>query len=185
MVLAGRAAAAALVAGPLGLSRPRIARGSTPLDELRRAIAARDGSVLGPGDAGFQNARRDYNLRFDTVPQAIVRCRTVAGVQAAVQWANAHDVPVFVRAGGHSYEGTSGGDGLVTDVRPPAASAGATSSARTGARARPGGCHRARRAAWRASRAPAPRSASRASRSAAGTASSRARSDSPAIRSAP
>src|SRR5262245_29559069 len=71
IALAGRAAAAALVAGPLGItvSRPRSARAST-LDELRRAIAARDGSVLGPGDLAFQNARRDYNLRFDTVPQA-------------------------------------------------------------------------------------------------------------------
>src|SRR5262245_7870809 len=143
MVLAGRAAAAALVAGPLGLSRPRIARGSTPLDELRRAIAARDGSVLGPGDAGFQSARRDYNLRFDTVPQAIVRCRTVAGVRAAVQWANAHDVPVFARAGGHSYEGTSVGDGLVIDVGPLASIAVGASSARIGAGARLGACYQA------------------------------------------
>ena len=145
IVLAGRAAAAALAAGPLGLavSRPRSARATTPLDELRRAIAARDGSVLGPGDAAFRSARRDYNLRFDTVPQAIVRCRTVAGVQAAVQWANAHDVPVFVRAGGHAYEGTSVGDGLVIDVGPLAAIAVGASSARIGAGARLGACYQA------------------------------------------
>jgi len=145
IALAGRAAAVALVTAPLGItvSRPRSARASTPLDELRRAIAARNGSVLGPGDIAFQHARRDYNLRVDTVPQAIVRCRTTAGVEAAVLWANTHDVPVFVRAGGHSYEGTSVGDGLVVDVGPLATIAVGARGARIGAGARLGACYQA------------------------------------------
>src|SRR5262249_2429566 len=90
----------------------------TPIGELRRTIASAGGTVLTPDDSGFAFARRDFNLRIDVTPKAIVRCRSSVAVVRAVAWAATHDVPIHVRAGGHSYEGTSLGEGLVIDVGP-------------------------------------------------------------------
>jgi FAD/FMN-containing dehydrogenase len=119
LMYACRSATAAVAAGPLlALTRVRPARANTPIGELRRTIAPADGAVLTPDDGGFALARRDFNLRIDVTPKAIVRCRSFAAVERAVTWAATYDVPVHVRAGGHSYEGTSLGEGLVIDVGP-------------------------------------------------------------------
>lgn len=144
---AGRVAMATLASGPFPLPTTRAvrARASTPIDALRRAVAAADGAVLTPGDVGYAMARRDFNLRIDVMPKAIVRCRRPVAVERAVAWAATYDVPVHVRAGGHSYEGTSLGEGLVIDVGPldHIAVDERTRSARIGAGARLGACYAA------------------------------------------
>jgi FAD/FMN-containing dehydrogenase len=125
--------------------RVRLARAGTPIDALRRAVAAAGGTVLTPGDAGFAAARSDFNLRIDVTPQAIARCRRTEAVQRAVEWAATYGIPVYVRAGGHSYEGTSLGEGLVVDVGPLDGIAvdERTRTARIGAGARLGACYAA------------------------------------------
>jgi FAD/FMN-containing dehydrogenase len=74
------------------------------------------GRVVLPGDPGYDEARTNFNLRFDVRPLVIVFCQTTCDVANAVRWARAHDVPVSVRSGRHSYEGFSLGDGIVIDV---------------------------------------------------------------------
>jgi FAD/FMN-containing dehydrogenase len=146
LAYACRFATAAVAGGPLlALTRVRTARARTPIAELRRTIAAAEGAVLTPDDSGFALARRDFNLRIDVIPKAIVQCRSSRAVERAVEWAATYDVPVHVRAGGHSYEGTSLGEGLVIDVGPLDGIAidERTRTARIGAGARLGACYAA------------------------------------------
>jgi len=42
------------------------------------------GSVIGPEDAEYEDARHVYNFMVDARPNAIVRCAHAADVQAAV-----------------------------------------------------------------------------------------------------
>jgi len=78
-----------------------------------------EGSVLGPGDTGFDRCRGVWNARFDRSPEAIVSCLDAADVAASVRWAVARDLPLFVKGGGHSYAGhTVGMGGLLLDLSP-------------------------------------------------------------------
>jgi hypothetical protein len=87
---------------------------SDPLAEL--VIPAGDGTVLLPGDPGF-NDLLPFNLRTTTRPMAIVQCLTANGVSLAVKWARRHEIAACTRAGGHSYEGFSSCPSLMIDVR--------------------------------------------------------------------
>ena len=77
------------------------------------------GAVLRPGDPGFAAAAQTFHTRFDAiVPRAIAQCASAADVQTAVQWAVAAQVPLRIRAGGHSYGGfCTDPTALVVDVR--------------------------------------------------------------------
>ena len=75
------------------------------------------GRVIRPQDAGYDEARLDFNARFSRFPKAIVMCSSVEDVQNAVRWARENDVPLRARSGRHSYEAYSVvDDGLVIDV---------------------------------------------------------------------
>lgn len=75
------------------------------------------GHVVRPGDPEYDEARQDYNIRFDVHPRAVVFCNDARDVRNAVRWATFHDVPVRPRCGRHSYEGWSlVQDGIVVDV---------------------------------------------------------------------
>lgn len=64
-----------------------------------------------PGSEGFESARRLYNSRINRRPVVAAVCSTEAGVQAAVRRANALDLPVCIKSGGHSLAGFSVEDG--------------------------------------------------------------------------
>jgi FAD/FMN-containing dehydrogenase len=82
--------------------------------ELREAIT---GDVLLPTDAGFDEARGLWNVRFDRSPDVIVRCMDESDVGAAIRRARDHDLAVSVKAGGHSYAARSVLDGgLLIDL---------------------------------------------------------------------
>ena len=69
------------------------------------------------GQSGYRQARELFNPRFDSIhPQAVAYCATAADAQRVVEFARNANVPLALRAGGHSYGGWSTGTGLVLDV---------------------------------------------------------------------
>lgn len=75
------------------------------------------GEVIGPGHAGYDDARRVWNGLIDRHPHVIVRCADVDDVVACVQAAQRHRPPVSVRGGGHQVAGSAVcDDGLVIDL---------------------------------------------------------------------
>jgi FAD/FMN-containing dehydrogenase len=86
------------------------------LDRLRDAI---HGSVIDPGDEGYDAARAIWNGAIDRRPACVARCTGVADVVAAVRFARERDLLVAVRAGGHGVGGHAICDGgLVIDLSP-------------------------------------------------------------------
>jgi FAD binding domain/Berberine and berberine like len=77
------------------------------------------GSVLRPGEDGFDAARTVWNAMIDRSPALIVRCRDAADVVNAVNYARDHNLLLAVRGGGHSAAGSSVCDGgLMIDLSP-------------------------------------------------------------------
>src|SRR5215813_5303810 len=77
------------------------------------------GSLLRPGDAGYEQARQVYNAMIDKHPALIARCVDVADVLAAVNFAREHQLLLAVRGGGHNGPGLGTcDDGLVIDLSP-------------------------------------------------------------------
>jgi FAD/FMN-containing dehydrogenase len=80
------------------------------LDTLARSVS---GSVVRPGDPGYEEARQVYNAMIDARPAAVVRCASTADVAAVVRYATESGAPLAVRGGGHSVPGFGTADGAV------------------------------------------------------------------------
>src|ERR671919_525752 len=63
------------------------------------------GGIIGPADAGYDEARAVYNGLHDRYPAVIVPCRTASDVAAGVRFAAEHDLDLAIRGGGHSGPG--------------------------------------------------------------------------------
>ncbi|MEV7890036.1 FAD-binding oxidoreductase [Streptomyces sp. NPDC002817] len=76
------------------------------------------GTVLRPGDEGYDGARVVFNGRAaDHGPALIARCADEDDVATALRYASARDLPVAVRGGGHGSDGHAmPGDALVLDL---------------------------------------------------------------------
>jgi len=59
----------------------------------------------------YEQSRRVWNAMIDRYPGVVARCRTVADVVVAVNWAREHKVPIAVRGGGHNVAGKATCDG--------------------------------------------------------------------------
>jgi len=75
------------------------------------------GTVLLPGQAGYDEARRVWNGMFDKRPALIARCAAPSDAMLAVTFARQHRLLTAVRGGGHSLSGKSTCDGgLMIDM---------------------------------------------------------------------
>lgn len=84
------------------------------LDDLQRSMA---GTVVGPADAEYDKARRGFNALVDRRPAVIARCVSTSDIAAAFDFAQAHELEVAVRGGGHNPAGHCVCDGgLVIDL---------------------------------------------------------------------
>ncbi len=85
-------------------------------DEVRTSFT---GDLLGPGEAGYEQARRVHNGLIDKRPALIARCRTVPDIQDAVTIGHEQAAEISVRGGGHNVAGLAVTDGgLMIDLAP-------------------------------------------------------------------
>ncbi len=85
------------------------------VDELRFRL---QGGVHQPGDEYYEDTCTLFNTMIDRRPLLVAECVAVDDVVAAVAFARDRDLPVAVRAGGHSVAGMSlCDDGVVLDLR--------------------------------------------------------------------
>ena len=88
-----------------------------PAPDLATLAASLRGTLLQPGDEGYDEARTLHNTVFDRRPTAIVRAADASDVARAVTFARANGLEIAVRAGGHSVAGHSVvDDGLMIDL---------------------------------------------------------------------
>jgi FAD/FMN-containing dehydrogenase len=75
------------------------------------------GDLLHEGGAGYEEARRLHNAMINKRPALIARCRDVADVIAAVNFAREHGLDLAIRGGAHNGAGLGSVDGgLVVDL---------------------------------------------------------------------
>src|SRR5688572_7636771 len=65
------------------------------------------GTLLRPGEAGYDDARKIWNGMIDRKPALIARCAGVADVSHAVHFARTHNLLASVRGGGHNVPGNA------------------------------------------------------------------------------
>jgi len=93
--------------------------GEATLAELRTRML---GSMVSPGDSGYEDARQIWNRAIDRHPVLVLRCSGVADVISGLQFACSEGLPVAIRGGGHSIAGFSTCDGgVVLDLSAMAA----------------------------------------------------------------
>jgi FAD/FMN-containing dehydrogenase len=84
------------------------------IEELRKSLT---GDVLTSSDREYDRARLSFNLLIDRRPAAIARCVDAGDVATALAFAQANDLEIAVRGGGHNPAGHCAvDDGLVIDL---------------------------------------------------------------------
>lgn len=86
-------------------------------DAIQELQAAIRGSLLLPGEAQYDDARKVWNAMIAKRPAMILRCAGAADVRAGVNFAREHGLPLAVGGGGHNIAGSAlVDDGIVIDM---------------------------------------------------------------------
>jgi FAD/FMN-containing dehydrogenase len=75
---------------------------SVRVDALRASLR---GTLIGPNDAGYHEARAVWNAMIDRMPALIARCIGTADVIACVNFARETGIAVSMKGGGHNIAG--------------------------------------------------------------------------------
>ncbi len=107
--------AAALYRGPVPAFFSEPGQNSALVDaaSLRKLAAGIKGRVITSEAAEYESARLVFNRAFDRRPMVIVRCGGPSEVARALEFAQAKNLPLAVRGGGHSRLGYGMCDGGV------------------------------------------------------------------------
>ncbi|HEV8450215.1 MAG TPA: FAD-binding oxidoreductase [Gaiellales bacterium] len=86
--------------------------------EARSALAGSfNGTLTGPDDAGYDEARSVYNGMIDRRPGLVARCTSAADVAAVIGFARSQNALIAIRGGGHNGGGLGVcDDGVVIDL---------------------------------------------------------------------
>ena len=92
---------------------------STAARAARQELPGFNGRLIGPEDAGYEEARAVYNAMIDKRPALIARCADPDEVSKLVRFAGDRDLLLAVRGGGHNGAGLGTcDDGVVIDLSP-------------------------------------------------------------------
>ncbi|TKT75668.1 FAD-binding oxidoreductase [Aquamicrobium sp. LC103] len=80
-------------------------------DEIEALAARLRGSILGPDDAFYDEARSVWNAMIDRRPGLIIRCGGTSDVVHAIRFAREHNLLISARGGGHNIAGNAICDG--------------------------------------------------------------------------
>jgi hypothetical protein len=106
---------------PADLRAVKLSGAETTIERaaLKDFRASLHGTLLEPGEQGYDAARRTWNGMIDKHPALIARCADAGDVARAVTFARERELLVAVRGGGHSFPGYSTCDGgLMIDLSP-------------------------------------------------------------------
>jgi FAD/FMN-containing dehydrogenase len=88
-------------------------------DSLPSFRAGFGGTLVLPGDPGYDQARSVWNAEIDRRPAVIARCASPEHVVAALAFGREHGLEISVRGGGHNYSGVAVVEGgLMIDLSP-------------------------------------------------------------------
>jgi FAD/FMN-containing dehydrogenase len=87
------------------------------MEDVAPLVATVAGSVLLPGEAGYDDERAVWNLNHDLVPAVIVVPENAADVRAAVAFAAGQHRPVLVKTAGHQTVGQARGAVVIATRR--------------------------------------------------------------------
>ncbi len=86
---------------------------TSPAQAAQQELSGFQGTIVGPDDGEFEEARKVYNAMIDKRPAMIARCANPDDVAKVVGFARDHDLLLAVRGGGHNGAGLGTCDGGV------------------------------------------------------------------------
>ncbi|WP_243715052.1 FAD-binding oxidoreductase [Actinomadura bangladeshensis] len=87
------------------------------MNELNTLRSAVEGRVRLPGDPGFDDVRRPWNLAVEQPAAAVVEAADAADVAALVRYARANGLAIATQPNGHGATGRTGGTVLLRTAR--------------------------------------------------------------------